>query len=158
MCSRLSLLTKKLELQRVAADLNDLVSATLVSLHSSVKVSLVQDLRPVPKLLIDPEQMQKVLTNLVLNANEALGESGEIRVATEKRDGWVVLSVRDNGSGMTKEFLERSLFHPFQTTKKQGLGIGLFHSKMIIEAHQGKIEVESEEGKGSTFRVLLPAR
>jgi signal transduction histidine kinase len=52
--------------------------------------------------------------------------------------------------------MERSLFHPFQTTKSQGLGIGLFHSKMIVEAHHGRIEVESEEGKGSTFKVFLP--
>jgi len=69
-----------------------------------------------------------------------------------------VLSVSDNGCGMSKQFVERSLFHQFQTTKKLGLGIGLFHSKRIIEAHRGKIEVESEEGQGSTFRVLLPVK
>jgi signal transduction histidine kinase len=57
---------------------------------------------------------------------------------------------------MSKEFMERSLFRPFKTTKKQGMGIGLFQSKMIVEAHGGRIEVESEEGKGSTFRVFLP--
>jgi signal transduction histidine kinase len=51
--------------------------------------------------------------------------------------------------------MERALFQPFRTTKRQGLGIGLFQSKMIVEAHQGKIEVESQAGKGSTFRVLL---
>ena len=57
---------------------------------------------------------------------------------------------------MTQEFLSRSLFRPFQTTKKNGLGIGMFQSKMIVEAHQGRIEVESESGKGTTFRVFLP--
>jgi signal transduction histidine kinase len=57
---------------------------------------------------------------------------------------------------MSKEFIQRSLFQPFKTTKKQGMGIGLFHSKMIVEAHKGHIEVESEEGKGTTFRVFLP--
>jgi signal transduction histidine kinase len=77
-------------------------------------------------------------------------------LATGQRDGWVVLAVSDNGCGMSEAFMERSLFQPFHTTKQQGLGIGLFHSKMIVEAHRGKIEVESEEGKGSTFRVLLP--
>jgi signal transduction histidine kinase len=57
---------------------------------------------------------------------------------------------------MSREFLEKNLFKPFQTTKKAGLGIGLFQCKMIVEAHRGKIEVESEEGKGSNFRILLP--
>jgi signal transduction histidine kinase len=57
---------------------------------------------------------------------------------------------------MSRLFIERSLFQPFQTTKSQGLGIGLFHSKMIVEAHRGRIEVESEEGEGSLFRVMLP--
>ena len=57
---------------------------------------------------------------------------------------------------MTAEFMQRQLFRPFQTTKKKGIGIGMFQSKMIVEAHQGKIEVESAEGKGSTFRVFLP--
>jgi len=67
-----------------------------------------------------------------------------------------VLAVRDTGCGMSREFVEQSLFQPFRTTKRRGLGIGLFQSKMIVEAHEGRIEVESEEGKGSTFRVLLP--
>jgi signal transduction histidine kinase len=106
--------------------------------------------------MIDPEQVQKVLTNLILNANEAVGNGGEIRLATEQRDSWVILSVNDNGRGMSKEFMEQSLFRPFRTTKRQGMGIGLFQSKMIVEAHQGRIEVESEEGKGSTFKVFLP--
>ena len=57
---------------------------------------------------------------------------------------------------MSREFIEKSLFRPFQTTKKQGMGIGLYHCKTIVEAHGGRIEVESEEGKGTTFRVLLP--
>jgi signal transduction histidine kinase len=57
---------------------------------------------------------------------------------------------------MSKEFIEHSLFHPFKTTKKQGMGIGLYQSKMIVEAHGGKMGVESEEGKGTTFKVLLP--
>ena len=59
---------------------------------------------------------------------------------------------------MSPEFLNRSLFRPFQTTKKSGLGIGMFQSKMIVEAHGGRIEVESELGKGTTFRVFLPVQ
>jgi signal transduction histidine kinase len=57
---------------------------------------------------------------------------------------------------MTPEFMLGSLFRPFKTTKKNGIGIGMFHCKMIVEAHHGRIEVESEPGKGTAFRVLLP--
>jgi len=156
MCSRLSLLTRKLDLRQTQTDLNELVTTTLASLNGSVTVSLIQDLRPVPRISVDRDQIQKVLINLVLNATEAVGNPGEIRVSTDQIDGWAVLSVRDNGCGMSKEFIERSLFRPFQTTKSRGMGIGLFHSKKIVEAHHGRIEVESDAGKGSTFRVMLP--
>jgi hypothetical protein len=158
MCSRLSLLTRKLDLRQTQTDLNELVTTTLASLNGSVTVSLIQDLRPVPRISVDRDQIQKVLINLVLNATEAVGNPGEIRVSTDQIDGWAVLSVRDNGCGMSKEFIERSLFRPFQTTKSRGMGIGLFHSKKIVEAHHGRIEVESDAGKGSTFRVMLPVK
>jgi len=77
-------------------------------------------------------------------------------VTTGQKEGWAILSVNDSGCGMSKEFIQQSLFQPFKSTKKEGLGIGLYQSKMIVEAHKGHIEVESEEGKGTTFRVLLP--
>jgi putative PEP-CTERM system histidine kinase len=158
MCSRLSMLSQKIELKKIEVELNDLIAVSLSNLNGSSSVSIIQDLNPMPGLLVDPEQVQNVLTNLLLNAREAVGNGGEIRVATWQRDGWAVVSISDNGCGMSKEFMARSLFYPFKTTKKQGMGIGLFHSKMIVEAHQGRIEVESEEGRGTTFRVLLPMK
>ncbi len=80
----------------------------------------------------------------------------QITVTTSAHGGHAVLEVRDRGCGMTREFIEERLFHPFQTTKPQGMGIGLFQSRMIVEQHGGRIEVESQPGKGTTFRVLLP--
>jgi len=99
-----------------------------------------------------------VVTNLVLNAREAVSAPGEVRIETSQNNGWAILTVSDNGCGMAPEFLDRSLFRPFQTTKQNGLGIGLFQSKMIVEAHQGRIHVESLPGKGTTFQVILPLR
>jgi putative PEP-CTERM system histidine kinase len=157
LCGGLSLLRQRIVLQPVETDLNELVITTLNALNGC-KASMTQDLEPLPKCLLDSEQIQKVLTNLVLNANEAAGNGGEVRVTTSQIGSWIVLSVCDNGCGMSKEFIEKSLFHPFKTTKKHGMGIGLFHSKMIVQAHKGRIEVESEEGKGSTFKVLLPLK
>jgi putative PEP-CTERM system histidine kinase len=156
LCSHLATLSQKIETKKVEVDLNELIASSLSCLNGINKVSILKDLQPVPSLMIDPEQVQKVLNNLFLNAHEALANGGEIRVATEQSDGWAIVSIQDNGCGITKEFIEQSLFRPFKTTKKQGMGIGLFQSKMIVEAHQGKIEVESEEGRGSTFRIILP--
>jgi signal transduction histidine kinase len=79
-------------------------------------------------------------------------------VGTAQESGWVQFSVADTGCGMSPEFVRRSLFRPFQTTKKSGLGIGMFHSKTIIEAHQGRVEVQSRPGEGTTFRVFLPTK
>jgi putative PEP-CTERM system histidine kinase len=155
MCGSLSLLRQKIVLQPLETDLNELIHSTLNTLNGC-KTSITRELHPLPKAPLDPDQIQKVIINLILNANEALKNGGEIRVSTEQRDGWIVLSVSDNGSGMSKDFIEKSLFQPFKTTKKQGMGIGLYHCKMIVEAHRGRIEVQSEEGRGSTFRVFLP--
>jgi putative PEP-CTERM system histidine kinase len=158
MCGRLSLLSQKIELKRGEGDINEIVNSVLCCLDGSQKGRVVRDLRPLPTFLFDSEQMQKVITNLILNANEATEDGAEILISTGQKDGWVTLSVRDSGCGMTKEFMERSLFTPFKTTKKNGMGIGLFHSKMIVEAHGGRIEVESEPGSGTTFRVMLPIK
>ena len=144
--------------QPVEADLNQLVSEVLDRLDGLSRVELTRELRPLPKLLADREQIQSVVTNLVVNAREALGPEGSIHVQTEQVGGTVVLTVIDNGCGMTKAFLNDGLFLPFQSTKKEGLGIGMFQSRLIVEAHGGSIRVESEVGKGSTFQVSLPVK
>ena len=92
-----------------------------------------------------------------MNAFDATPATGRIRVETSCAEGWITLTVSDNGGGMSREFMDHSLFHPFRTTKKQGMGIGLFQCKRTVESHGGRIEVESQEGKGTTVRVLLPA-
>ena len=154
--SELSLLRQRLEIKPVEVDLNQVVTAALAGLEGMPNIKLIKNLCSLQKLHIDPEQIQKVATNLLINARDAIDNHGEIQVETSQRDGWVILSIADNGCGMNPEFISRSLFKPFQTTKKKGLGIGMFHSKMIVDAHQGRVEVESEKGKGTTFRVLLP--
>ena len=153
---RLSLLRHELQIKPVESDLNEVVVKALAGWEEAAGVSLVKDLRPLPKILLDPEQMLKVVTNLVLNARDAVSPAGEIRIETAQSNGWVILTVSDNGCGIAPEFLSRSLFRPFQTTKKNGLGIGLFQSKMIVEAHKGRVQVESQPGKGTTFRIILP--
>lgn len=160
MTSRLSSISKGLELDPAECDVNALVTETITGLSGlggTMNVELTDELDELPPVPVDRDQIQKVLTNLILNAQDAAGDAGHIRVSTSRENGWVLVAVRDDGCGMSKEFIANSLFKPFQTTKKQGLGIGLFHCKKIVEAHGGRIEVESARGEGSTFRVLLPS-
>ena len=159
LCSRLSSMNEQIQLDKTKTHLNQLVMDTSSSVKNSLGAGVKQQLQNLPPLSLDGEQIQKVLLNLLLNANDAVANGasgGEILIETNVQDRFAVLSVSDNGCGMTRNFLEHSLFRPFKTTKKKGLGIGLYQCKMIVEAHKGKIEVESEEGKGSKFRILLP--
>jgi putative PEP-CTERM system histidine kinase len=155
---RLSVLRRKLEPKPAECDFNELVAEALETLNGASEVELIKELKPLPKLLADREQLHSVVTNLLLNARDAVGPKGRVTVQTDHCDGWVALSVADNGCGMSPAFLRDSLFRPFRTTKKKGLGIGMFQSKMIIEAHRGKIQVKSEVGIGTTFRVTLPVQ
>lgn len=154
----LGVLRQELKINAMSGDVNDLVRKTLEELGAGLEVPVSLDLQPVPPVMLDGSQMKKVIVNLLLNARDAVTGSGSIQLGTRLSDRWAVLSVADNGCGMNTEFIRKSLFRPFQTTKKKGLGIGMFHSKLIVEAHQGRIEVESRPNVGTTFRILLPVQ
>jgi putative PEP-CTERM system histidine kinase len=153
---RLGTLGSKLELRLSAVDLKLLVEQAIENMNGVPGIEFAKEFEPLPKFMADGEQLRSVVTNLLLNARDAVGERGLIEVKISALDGWAALSVSDDGCGMTPSFLRDSLFRPFKTTKKKGLGIGMFQSKMIIEAHHGSIRVKSDVGKGTTFRVLLP--
>lgn len=153
---RLSSLRQKLEVRRTRADLNQIVAAAIQSVGDLPNVRLVSQLQPLPAMSLDVAQMESVIVNLLLNAREAISGAGEIHLETHSENGNALLVVRDNGCGMSREFLNQSLFKPFKTSKKNGLGIGMYQTKTIVEAHGGRILVESELGRGTTFRVLLP--
>lgn len=154
---RLSMVRQRLDLRTRPVDLNKLLKDSIECLKGRPELEVIQEFGDVPETQADPEQLNKVLTNLLLNAAEAVSNRGEVRLRSAQQNGWVVLSVSDNGCGMSPEFIKKSLFRPFQSTKKGGLGIGMFHTRMIVEAHQGRIEVESQPGRGTSFRVLLPS-
>jgi putative PEP-CTERM system histidine kinase len=156
--SRMNALRHELCLKPAELDLNLVVTETLANLNGTLGTKLVTNFDQVPRILADREQLQSVFTNLVLNARDAVGANGRITVETAQQGEWVALSVGDNGCGMTEQFIKNSLFRPFRSTKKEGLGIGMFQSKTIVEAHRGKIHVESELGVGTKFRVILPLK
>ncbi len=156
--NRLGSIRGELQIKPVESDLNELVARALAGWEEVAGINLKKDLPPLPPLSFDPDQMLKVATNLIFNAREAVSRSGQVQIQTSQHNGWAVLAVSDDGCGMSQEFVNRQLFRAFQTTKKNGLGIGMFQSKMIVEAHKGRIEVESQPGKGATFRVFLPLK
>jgi hypothetical protein len=133
-----------------------MVTAAITGAVGAANSQVVSEFAPVGEVRLDREQMAKVITNLVLNAIEATPGNAPVHVSTSQDDSWVILSVTDKGCGMSADFLGRSLFRPFQTTKKNGLGIGMFQSKMIVDGHAGRIAVSSEVGRGTTFQVFLP--
>ena len=155
MITRLSAVRQHVDTVRADTDLSQVVDITLAGLDLQ-GVELVRHLGTVPPIRADGDQVRSVITNMVLNARDATNGHGRIEVRTEHRGNRVVLSVIDNGCGMSPAFVKDSLFRPFQSTKKKGLGIGLFQSRAIILAHGGGVHVESEVGKGTRFHASFP--
>ena len=109
-----------------------------------------------PRVLVDPGQMEQVVGNLVMNASQAMPGGGSLTISAVKKGGEVILAVKDTGVGISPENMAR-LFEPLFTTKAKGIGLGLAVSKKLAEANGGKIEVQSVLGKGSTFMLYLPS-
>lgn len=110
------------------------------------------DIRP---FAFDAELLERVVYNLLLNAAQASPPASTVTLKTRSAEGWVEFSVIDRGAGIDAAHRE-SIFNPFFTTKRDGVGLGLAIVARIIDEHGGKITVESESGAGSVFRVLLP--
>ncbi|WP_224982424.1 PAS domain-containing sensor histidine kinase [Geomonas agri] len=159
-------------------DLNSTIEKLAGVLGSTVspKAELLFDLtKPLPLVEADPDQISQIITNLVANASESLGDqAGTINVTTSWQDcdlqclerskfsesvpegRYVLLEITDSGCGMDQE-TQGKIFDPFYTTKFTGRGLGLPAVQGIVRGHKGAIQVESEPGRGSRFRVLLPA-
>jgi nitrogen fixation/metabolism regulation signal transduction histidine kinase len=107
-----------------------------------------------PAVQADPEQMSRVLRNLILNAIDAMPEGGTLTIRTEQAGGGVRIEVADTGQGLTPEECER-LFTPYYTTKTHGTGLGLAIVQSVVSDHHGRISVDSAPGKGTVFRIEL---
>jgi putative PEP-CTERM system histidine kinase len=158
MIGNLSHLPDRLELQKKDLDLNGLINDAVdkLSYNGFVEVKIERQLGQLPQMSGDAEEIHKVVQNLLLNACEAMEGMGQIKMSTELNGDQVVFRISDTGPGMSPEFLEKSLFQPFKSTKRKGLGIGLYQCKAIVEAHEGWIDVKSEPGTGTTFSVYFP--
>ncbi|HEY6270384.1 MAG TPA: ATP-binding protein [Terriglobales bacterium] len=146
-------------------NVNGIIEDTLALLHHELekgKVEVLRDLGPLPDAIISPDQVRQVLSNLVINAKDAMPEGGTLTIRTRyipsrgNLRAWVRLLVADTGVGIPPEMI-RTVFEPFVTNKgEKGTGLGLWIVKGIIEHHTGKLRVRSKPGKGTVFCVDLP--
>lgn len=161
---RFSDFSKMPQPQLQALNINDIVRQVL-SLHSAQfqaegrpKTEVQAELDgSMGTIDADPDLLHRALSNLVLNAMDAMPDGGRLTVRTQGLPDRARIEVADSGSGLTKEECER-LLTPYYTTKRHGTGLGLAIVQSVVSDHHGSISVDSEPGKGTTFRIDLPAR
>ncbi len=139
----------------VGVDLSDIV-ARMESMASSRGRSLVVDIVARVGTRGHEERLERVVGHVVQNALDATPTSGSVRLCLDRQGGQAKIEVTDTGQGMTKEFIQERLFKPFQTTKQAGMGIGAYESFQYVQELGGKIDVDSELGRGTRVTMLLP--
>ena len=143
-------------------DLNEVLQGVVMFLQADFRqrgVNLDTDLEPLlPSVEIDETQFKQAVINLLVNARQVVGEQGEVRLVSRAgASGEAVVEVRDNGPGVPEEAREK-IFEVFYSSRGGGTGLGLPIARQIVERHGGTIELDSTEGKGTTFRIRLPRR
>jgi ligand-binding sensor domain-containing protein/signal transduction histidine kinase len=142
-------------------DIHDGLDSTLTLLHHEMKnrIEIVKEYGEIPKIHCFPNQINQVFMNVLSNASYAIKEKGTIIINTQKENDEVIIRISDDGKGIEKENLEK-IFDLRFTTKEAGVGtgLGLPISKKIIEAHNGRMKVRSEVGKGTEFSIVLPIK
>jgi two-component system, NtrC family, sensor histidine kinase HydH len=150
---------RPVSVNRDRRDLNNLVRECCPiaeELAKQRKVKIETHLSPsLPPLNLDPAAIERVLLNLIVNAVQASPEEGVVTVETGREGREVVISIADDGPGISRKIREE-IFSPFFTTKKEGTGLGLSIALKIIKAHGGDIMVTDQDGKGTVFKVTLP--
>jgi two-component system NtrC family sensor kinase len=147
--------------KKVSTSINDIMEQTLslVEHHSSFHdISIEKTYGKIPQIEADPNQIEQVFMNLLINASQAMENDGRLSIETglDARSNQIIVRISDTGSGIPPENLDK-VFDPFFTTKgHRGTGLGLSVSYGIIENHGGDIEVQSAPGEGTTFTITLP--
>jgi two-component system, NtrC family, sensor histidine kinase HydH len=141
------------DLNRVVDDLRDFCEPLAVTQGIVIRTQYAEDL---PAVELDVDLFKQALINLILNAQHAMPEGGELILTTRRDGGWLVLDVIDTGCGIAPD-LQGKVFDPWITSRRNGSGLGLPTARAIVEAHGGGIALQSEPGKGSKFSIRLPA-
>ena len=149
--------------QLQAVNINEVVNGAIKTFAAQLaaerqridlQLKLDETLKPIQA---DPDLLHRAVQNLILNALDAMPAGGTLTLETQTAADGVRVKISDNGKGLTKEECER-LFTPYYTTKQHGTGLGLAIVQSVVSDHGGRISVESEPGRGTTFRIELPAQ
>ena len=146
--------------ERLAADINECLDSTINIIWNELKYKceVKKEYGELPKTVCNPQQLNQMFMNLLVNAAQAIETRGEIRIKTWADQDWIYTRISDTGSGIPQDKIKR-IFEPFYTSKEVGKGTGLGLSivyDIVVKNHQGDIQVESEEGKGTSFTVKIP--
>jgi len=146
--------------ERLAADINECLDTTINIVWNELKYKceVKKEYGELPQTVCNPQQLNQMFMNLLVNAAQAIETKGEIGIKTWADLDFIYIHISDTGSGIPQEKLKR-IFEPFYTTKEVGKGTGLGLSivyDIVVKNHQGDIQVESVEGKGTTFTVKIP--
>ncbi|MFO7899830.1 MAG: ATP-binding protein [Planctomycetota bacterium] len=141
------------DLNDLAAEIVEFVEPKLARLDIRLRKQFEPDL---PTCLADPRLLKQAILNVILNAQEAMPEGGELILRTSSRDRRVTVDVIDTGPGVSDDVRDR-MFDAFFSTKEEGSGLGLALTRQIIDQHGGDVELQSELGKGTHFVIRLPA-
>jgi signal transduction histidine kinase len=143
------------------ADLHEGIESTLAILSHELRgqIEVVKEFGDLPRVECYPNQIHQVFMNLIVNATQAMEDGGTLTIRTRHEGDEVVIEIEDTGVGMSERTIDR-IFDPGFTTKgsRMGMGMGLLITNRIVDRHNGRIEVESEEGGGTKFTVRLPVR
>jgi two-component system NtrC family sensor kinase len=155
-------LTRQQEPSKKPCDINRIIEESLVIVQNKLKlhnVEVEKRLGPVQDLNADPSQMKQMVINVMINAAEAMPEGGTLTIRTFLDPGGnhAVLEFRDTGIGIPPEIMGK-IFDPFYTTKEKGTGLGLSVVSGIVKRHEGRVEVQSEDGKETLIRITLPVQ
>jgi signal transduction histidine kinase len=148
---------------KLRIDVNQMLKELAPAIIAKTNRNIVPDieLSDVPLIWADPYYLHNAFSSIIENSIDAMPNGGSLKVETKlltrRKKTKVVVEISDTGVGMTKSFMENTLFRPFMSTKDKGLGLGLFTCQQIVQLHQGSIEVESAPNSGTIFRIILPA-
>ena len=137
-------------------DLDDVLDEVVATAEIPPGIHLDRAGGGCPRVVADPDQVGRIVENLLRNALQAMPDGGELRINCESRAGEVAVTVADTGVGISEENLAR-IFEPLVTSKTRGIGLGLPVARRYAELNGGRIDCESEPGRGSLFRLILPA-
>jgi signal transduction histidine kinase len=148
--------SREIKLNFVEATPKALLKEVLSTFKIPKRIEVADETTDDP-MIVDKEKLKRVFVNIIKNAIAAMPKGGKLTISSRKIDDSIAISFTDTGVGMSKEVLEK-IWTPFFTTKAKGLGLGLPICKRIVEAHEGKITLESTPNKGTTFTVTIPVK